>query len=98
MTSTAITGNAAMKVTNSTQLSAYLKDIRQTRKLSQGKVACKVGIRQDTVSSFERNADATKLETLFKILSALELELVIQPRNSPPGVAEENGGGWKEEW
>ena len=87
-----------MKVTNSTQLSAYLKDIRQTRKLSQGKVACKVGIRQDTVSSFERNADATKLETLFKILSALELELVIQPRNAPPGVAEENGGGWKEEW
>ena len=98
MNSTAITGNAAMKVTNSTQLSAYLKDIRQTRKLSQEKVACKVGIRQDTVSSFERNADATKLETLFKILSALELELVIQPRNSPPGVAEENGGGWKEEW
>ena len=98
MTSTAITGNAAMKVTNSTQLSAYLKDIRQTRKLSQEKVACKVGIRQDTVSSFERNADATKLETLFKILSALELELVIQPRNSPPGVAEENGGGWTEEW
>ena len=98
MTSTAITGNAAMKVTNSTQLSAYLKDIRQTRKLSQEKVACKVDIRQDTVSSFERNADATKLETLFKILSALELELVIQPRNSPPGVAEENGGGWKEEW
>ncbi len=87
-----------MKVTNSTQLSAYLKDIRQTRKLSQEKVACKIGIRQDTVSSFERNADATKLETLFKILSALELELVIQPRNSPPGVAEENGGGWKEEW
>ena len=87
-----------MKVTNSIQLSAYLKDIRQTRKLSQEKVACKVGIRQDTVSSFERNADATKLETLFKILSALELELVIQPRNSPPGVAEENGSGWKEEW
>ena len=87
-----------MKVTNSTQLSAYLKDIRQTRKLSQEKVACKVGIRQDTVSSFERNADATKLETLFKILSALELELVIQPRNSPLGVAEENGSGWKEEW
>ena len=87
-----------MKVTSSTQLSSYLKDIRQTRKLSQEKVACKVGIRQDTVSSFERNADATKLVTLFKILSALELELVIQPRNSPPGVAEENGGGWKEEW
>ena len=87
-----------MKVTNSKQLSAYLKDFRQTRKLSQGKVASKVGIRQDTVSSFELNADSTKLETLFKILSALELVLVIQPRNSPPGVAEDNSSGWKEEW
>ena len=55
-----------MKVTNSKQLSAYLKDIRQTRKLSQEKVACKVGIRQDTVSSFERNADATKLATTLR--------------------------------
>ncbi|WP_346348078.1 helix-turn-helix domain-containing protein [Shewanella abyssi] len=69
------------KVINSKQLSAYLKDVRLNIKLSQGKVASKVGIRQDTISSFEQNPDPTKLETLFKILSALNLELDIKVRN-----------------
>lgn len=89
-----------MKVTNSKQLSSYLKDVRITQKLSQGKVANKVGIRQDTVSSFEQHPDSTKLETFFKILSALNLELMVTPRNAEaannePSVATSS---WKEEW
>lgn len=86
-----------MKVTNSKQLSSYLKDARITQKLSQGKVAAKVGIRQDTVSSFEQHPDSTKLETFFKILSALNLELTVTPRNSD---ITDNGApsSWKEEW
>ena len=102
-----------MKVTNSKQLSAYLKDARLNMKLSQSKVGNKVGIRQDTVSSFEQNPDSTKLETLFKILSALNLELDIKVRN--PELAHSNvkdkplddqaqatataqNQEWKEEW
>jgi len=54
-----------------------------------------VGIRQDTVSSFELNPESTKLETLFKILAALELSLDIQPRNQSP---DSPASGWKEEW
>ncbi|WP_038906501.1 helix-turn-helix domain-containing protein [Dickeya zeae] len=89
-----------MKVTNSKQLSSYLKDVRITQKLSQGKVASKVGIRQDTVSSFEQHPDSTKLETFFKILSALNLELTVTSRNmdatnNEASVAESS---WKEEW
>ncbi len=38
-----------MVITNSTQLSACLRDIRQTKKLSQSKVASMAGLRQDTV-------------------------------------------------
>ncbi|ETS31818.1 XRE family transcriptional regulator [Photorhabdus temperata] len=93
-----------MKVTNSKQLSAYLKDVRRTQKLSQGKVASKVGIRQDTVSSFEQHPDSTKLETFFKILSALNLELDIRPRNSTEinsSVEDDRTVSdrvWKEEW
>ncbi len=55
-----------MKVTNTRQLSAYMKDVRETKKLSQSKVASKVGIRQDTVSSFELFPDSTKLETFLR--------------------------------
>ena len=88
-----------MKVTNAHQLSAYMKDVRLTQKLSQGKVASKVGIRQDTVSSFELHPDTTKLETFFKILSALNLELTVQPRNSTDtDPSSDASAGWKEEW
>ena len=93
-----------MKVTNAKQLSVYLKDALLNEQLSQSKVASKVGIRQDTVSSFELNPDSTKLETLFKILSALNLELDIKVRN-PQLVDERRHDNatvpeqeWKEEW
>ncbi|QYK08864.1 helix-turn-helix domain-containing protein [Shewanella mangrovisoli] len=92
-----------MKVTTAKQLSNYLKDTRLSLKLSQSKVANKVGIRQDTVSSFEQNPDSTKLETLFKLLASLNLELEVKKR----GVSIDNirldntsldGQDWKEEW
>ncbi|AFI92839.1 hypothetical protein PPNK14_28610 [Pectobacterium parmentieri] len=87
-----------MKVTNSKQLSSYLKDVRVTQKLSQGKVASKVGIRQDTVSSFEQHPDSTKLETFFKILSALNLELTVSPRNAKVTDNDVSvASSWKEE-
>lgn len=84
-----------MKVTSAKQLSACLKDVRRSQKLSQGKVADRVGIRQDTVSCFEINPESTKLETLFKILASLELCLDIKPRTDPP---DSPSSGWKEEW
>ena len=88
-----------MKITNARQLSTFMKDVRLTQKLSQGKVAGKVGIRQDTVSNFELHPDTTKLETLFKILSALELELTVQPRNTSGTDSDSDAStGWKEEW
>lgn len=89
-----------MKVTNSKQLSSYLKDVRITQQLSQGKVAGKVGIRQDTVFSFEQHPDSTKLETFFKILSALNLELTVTPRNAKAANNEASvaTSSWQEEW
>ena len=84
-----------MKVTSAKQLSACLKDARRLQKLSQGKVADKVGLRQDTVSNFEINPESTKLDTLFKILAALELSLDIKPRTDP---SDSPSSGWKEEW
>lgn len=98
------TGEIIMKVTNSKQLSSYLKDVRLNTGLSQSKVGNKVGIRQDTVSNFEQNPDSTKLDTFFKILSALNLELDIKVRNSdlaassPDGKTALSEQEWNEEW
>ncbi|MGL6053486.1 MAG: helix-turn-helix domain-containing protein [Aeromonas salmonicida] len=84
-----------MKVTSAKQLSVCIKDARLSQRLSQGKVADKVGIRQDTVSSFELTPESTKLDTFFKILAALELSLDIKPRTN---ASESPSSGWKEEW
>ncbi|MGL5359546.1 MAG: helix-turn-helix domain-containing protein [Shewanella sp.] len=90
-----------MKITTAKQLSNYLKDTRQSLKLSQSKVASKVGIRQDTVSSFEQNPDSTKLETLFKLLSSLNLELEVRQRGDDNTLADSTPSDnqqWREEW
>ena len=84
-----------MKISTTKQLSAYLKDIRLDNHLSQTDVAKKVGVRQDTVSSFELRPDSIKMETFFKLLSALELDFEITPRNSKNN---DKSSEWKEEW
>lgn len=84
-----------MKISTTKQLSAYLKDVRLDSHLSQTDVAKKVGVRQDTVSNFELRAGTTKLDTFFKLLSALELDFEIAPRNS---LNNDDKSDWKEEW
>ena len=86
-----------MKITNAKQLSIYLRDVRLAENPSQEKVASRVGIRQDTVSNFELQPGTTKLETFFKILSALNLELEVKPRGSQ-SCETKSTDGWKEEW
>lgn len=83
-----------MKVTSAQQLSNVLKDHRKQQKQSQTVVARKVGLRQDTISSFENTPEGTRLDTLFKLLSALNLELEVKPRGSIYSNTEQ----WPEEW
>jgi len=90
-----------MKITSAKQLANALQDTRKTKALSQTDVAKQVGIRQDTVSKFELNPDSTKLDTLFKMLAALNLELQVAPRGEglPEDVENvQTPAGWKEEW
>ncbi|MCL1039623.1 helix-turn-helix domain-containing protein [Shewanella submarina] len=86
-----------MKVTTSKQLSNYIQDIRKQDGMSQTQVGERVGLRQATISKFEQRPDKSTLETLFKLLSALELELELKPRNNSknPKAAE---NAWPEDW
>ncbi len=80
-------------ILHSTQeLAEYIRDRRKRQKLSQAEVGDRVGIKQATISSFENNPEGTKLETLFKLISALDLELQIIPKEKA------RNQGWQEEW
>lgn len=83
-----------MKVTSPTSLAYAVKDQRKIKKLTQTKTAELIGIKQTTVSDFENRPESTKLETLFKILSALDLELHVVKK----GSALDEKKVWTKEW
>ncbi|MCW7548350.1 helix-turn-helix domain-containing protein [Photorhabdus sp. APURE] len=83
-----------MKITSSKMLALAMREARKKSKLTQRETADRVGMKQSTVSGFEKYPEGSKIETLFKLLSALELELRVSERGSPPRT----GSGWKEEW
>jgi len=62
------------------QLSLVLKSLRQLRKEAQGEVASGVGLRQKTVSLIEADASRASVGTLFRMLSALDVELVLRDK------------------
>ncbi|MGI9304786.1 MAG: helix-turn-helix domain-containing protein [Gammaproteobacteria bacterium] len=68
------------RITTTTELGAVLRDRRQQTSLTQAGVSERVGLRQATVSDFERRPDRARVETLFRLLAALEMDLYLQPK------------------
>ena len=62
------------------QLGQALRSRRATLKLSQTDVGSKAGIKQDTVSTLEIHTPSSTVETLYKALSILGLELVVREK------------------
>ncbi|MDH2927551.1 transcriptional regulator [Lonepinella koalarum] len=69
-----------MSITSAKALSQIIREFRYQANLSQMDVAKRAATKQATISVFENTPESTKLDTLFKILMALELELIVQPR------------------
>ncbi|HAT3883359.1 TPA: helix-turn-helix domain-containing protein [Legionella pneumophila] len=64
-----------MIISSAKDLALYLKDRRKQLKMSQSEVADLVGLKQDTISKFENSPDNSRIDTLFRILSALNLNI-----------------------
>lgn len=62
------------------QLGGALRRVRKQRDLSQTDLSSRIGKRQATISTLESAGNAT-LETLFAVLSALDLEIAVRPRS-----------------
>lgn len=68
------------------QLAQVLKGYRRSKQWTQQELALKGGLLQKTVSSIESNPQRTSVETLYKVLSALDLELVVRAKvRAEPG-------------
>lgn len=64
------------------QLTSVLRSIRSERGLTQGDAAARVGLRQKTISLIETDPSRSSVGSLFRLLSALDLELVVRPKSA----------------
>ena len=64
------------------QLGAILRGYRRERNLTQQGVGAGCGLPQAALSQIESNPTTTSLSRIYRILAALDLELVIRPRSS----------------
>jgi HTH-type transcriptional regulator/antitoxin HipB len=64
------------------QLGPLLRSWRKQRRLTQEATGAMVGLKQATVSAVEADPARTSIATLYKLLSALSLELVIRDKRT----------------
>ena len=71
-------------------LGNVLRQARKAKNLTQADLAARAGIWQRTVSNIETSASGAKVDTIFDLLAALDLELRIVPRSKmTPGDLED---------
>ncbi len=67
---------------------------RKKLSLSQAAVGDLIGIKQATVSAFENRPENTKMDTVFRILAAVNLDIYSLAKDKILTGKDE----WKEEW
>ncbi len=86
-----------MLIHSPNDLARYYRDQRKQRRVSQTAVAEEVAVRQDTVSKFENKPDNVRLDTLFRLLSALDIEVHLVPKGGLVSKDDKNKE-WTEKW
>lgn len=58
-----------------------IRRVRKQQSLSQQELATKSGIWQETISKIENGSPGTRLETIFDLCAALDLEILVAARS-----------------
>lgn len=73
-------------------LGTILRSARKTKGLTQAEAGGVVGVDQKTISVIERGESNFHIDTLFKILAALDMEMIVRTREKPSNQNE--GDTW----
>ena len=68
-------------VRSAKQLGAIIREKRRSRGMSQQKLADLTGTGQKTISAIENGHEGATLETVFRLLAAMQLEISFSPRD-----------------
>jgi HTH-type transcriptional regulator/antitoxin HipB len=83
-----------MLIRSPKELALLVVHQRKKLKLSQAEVGNLVGLKQKTISALENKPGSIQLDTLFRVLSALNLDIKLLVKNE----ADETSAPWKGEW
>jgi HTH-type transcriptional regulator/antitoxin HipB len=84
------------KILSTKNLGLALRAARKKKKLSQAAAGSAVGMAQHTISAIEAGKPGTEIGTIFRVLAALDLELVVRPRQKANN--NENKNNVKDSW
>lgn len=84
-------------ISTTSQLSHALRSARKARGLSQDGAGKLVGLLPKTISALENHPGSATIDSLIKLLSALELELVLMPKETGAATSTTSSHP-KEEW
>jgi HTH-type transcriptional regulator / antitoxin HipB len=88
-----------MLIHNPDDLAKFTSYQRKQKKLSQLQIGASVGLKQTTISKFERKPESSQLDTLFRILSSLDLEIHIIAKQTAISLEKSSKKQkWGEEW
>ena len=68
-------------VRTSKNLGHAIREARKAKNLTQKELASMSGVWQETISKIENGSGGTKLETVFDLIAALELEIAVTERS-----------------
>ena len=76
-------GRTAMKhlVRTPKNIGHAIREARKAKSLTQTDLAAMSGVWQETISKIENGSGGTKLETIFELLAALDLEITVTERS-----------------
>lgn len=70
-------------VRTSQQLGAVLQGYRMEQELTQREIASRAGMVQSAISQIESDPSGSSLARVFRVLAALDLEVVVRQRSQP---------------
>lgn len=76
------------------ELALLIKHQRKKLQLSQTDVGALVGLKQKTISAIENTPDNVRLNTLFRVLSALNVDMKLTPKQP----SSSSTTAWDDEW
>lgn len=80
------------KIVSPESLGHALREVRKEKGINQTEAGKPVMVDQATVSKIEQGKPGTRLDTLFRLMASLDLELVLQPRQR--AGRDERGDTW----